>query len=136
MSSMKVAMPSSAQEKEASEKAKREAMDVAEAARETEWKHPSFGAELFAGRFRPELILPFPVQPEADRHLGDEYLAKVDRFLREKVDADEIDRTGELPREVVRGLIELGCFGMKIPKEYGGLGFSQTNYNRTIQLIS
>jgi alkylation response protein AidB-like acyl-CoA dehydrogenase len=136
MSAMKVEVAAPPQEKESAERAKREAMDVAEAARETEWKHPSFAAELFAGRFRPGLILPFPVQEAEDRRRGDEYLARVGKFLREKVDADQIDRTGELPAEVVRGLIDLGCFGMKIPKEYGGLGLSQTNYNRTVQLIS
>src|SRR5262245_5957395 len=134
MSSMKVALPEP-QEKHLADKAKNEAMEVAEAARETEWKHPSFGAELFAGRFRPDLLLPFPVQPEEDRRLGDEYLARVEAFLRANVDADEIDRTGEIPAPVLKGLIDLGCFGMKIPREYGGLGFSQTNYNRTIQLI-
>ena len=134
MSSLKVAMPEP-QEKQLAEKAKNEAMEVAEAARETEWKHPSFCAELFAGRFRPDLLLPFPVQEEEDRRQGDEYLARVEAFLRANVDADEIDRTGEIPPAVIRGLIELGCFGMKIPREYGGLGFSQTNYNRTIQLI-
>ncbi|MGH9360659.1 MAG: acyl-CoA dehydrogenase family protein, partial [Thermoanaerobaculia bacterium] len=136
MSAVNVITPPAVdREKDTGERAKREAMEVAEAARETEWRHPSFGAELFAGRFRPDLILPFPAQPEEDRRRGDEYLARVEAFLREKVDPDEIDRTGLLPPEVVRGLIDLGCFGMKIPKEYGGLGFSQTNYNRTVQLI-
>src|SRR6266511_1754472 len=116
MSSLKVAMLEP-QEKQLAEKAKNEAMEVAEAARETEWKHPSFCAELFAGRFRPDLLLPFPVQEEEDRRQGDEYLARVEAFLRANVDADEIDRTGEIPPAVIRGLIELGCFGMKIPRE-------------------
>jgi len=31
----------------------KEARDVAEQARETEWEHPSFARELFLGRFRP-----------------------------------------------------------------------------------
>ena len=35
-----------------------EARDVAEAARETEWSHPSFVRELFLGRFRADLIHP------------------------------------------------------------------------------
>src|SRR6266498_6011012 len=121
MSSVKVAMPEP-QQKELAERAKREAMEVAEAARETEWKHPSFCAELFAGRFRPDLILPFPTQQDEDRGLGDEHLARVEAFLRGQVNADEIDRTGEIPPQVIRGLIDLGCFRMKIPREYGGLG--------------
>jgi len=134
MSAVKVMIPQ-AQEKQAEERAKKEAMDVAEAAREAEWKHPSFAAEMFAGRFRPDLLLPFPVQSDEDRRIGDEFIARVGAFLRAKVDPDKIDEKGEIPAEVVRGLAELGLFGMKVPKEYGGLGFSQVNYNRVMQLI-
>src|SRR5207245_1427897 len=36
----------------------------------------------------------------------------------------------------LKGLFEVGAFGMKIPKEYGGLGFSYTNYGRVLTLIS
>src|SRR5262245_13814618 len=112
-----------------------EAMEVAEAARESEWKHASFAADLFAGRFRADLIIPFPSQSAEDRRKGDEFLARLEPFLRDNVDADEIDRTGEIPPRVMDGLAKLGCFGMKIPTEYGGLGLSQVNYNRAMQLI-
>jgi hypothetical protein len=37
-----------------------EAARVVEAARETEWKLPSFGKELFLGNFRLDLIHPQP----------------------------------------------------------------------------
>ena len=109
---------------------------MAEAARETEWKHPSFVAGLFMGRFRPELIIPFPEQSEEDRRIGDEFCARLDVFLRERLDPDEVDRTREIPAEVLKGLAELGCFGMKIPKEYGGLGLSQVNYNRAVMVVA
>ena len=74
-----------------------EALEVTEAAREAEWSHPSFIAELFMGRLRTDLIFPYPEQPEADRTVGDEFLAKLEPFLKEHVDPDEIDRTGEMP---------------------------------------
>ena len=38
----------------------RHARQVAEAARETEWRKPSFAKELFLGRLRLELIHPHP----------------------------------------------------------------------------
>jgi len=112
-----------------------EALEVTEAAREAEWRHPSFIAELFMGRLRRDLIFPYPEQPEDDRRLGDAFIAKLERFLKEHVDPDEIDRTGQMPPQVIDGLARLGCFGMKIPSEYGGLGLSQTNYNRVVSLI-
>ncbi len=112
-----------------------EALEVTEAAREAEWHYPSFVADLFMGRLRIDLIVPYPEQSEDDRHIGDEFLAKLESFLKEQVDPDEIDRTGEVPPQVIEGLARLGCFGMKIPKAYGGMGLSQTNYNRVISLI-
>ena len=112
-----------------------DALEVTEAAREAEWHYPSFIADLFMGRLRDDLVFPYPEQEDADRRLGDEFLARLRTFLQERVDPDEIDRTGEMPADVLDGLTRLGCFGMKIPKAYGGLGLSQTNYNRVIALL-
>ncbi len=112
-----------------------EALEVTEAARQAEWHYPSLVADLFMGRLRRDLVFPFPEQEEQDRRIGDEFLARLEPFLKEHLDPDEVDRTGELPARVIQGLARLGCFGMKIPKEYGGLGLSQTNYNRVITLL-
>ncbi len=116
--------------------ARREAFEVAEEARQATWEKPSFVSDLFMGHVRSDLIFPFPDQPEEDRIEGDAFLARLEKFLLDKVDPEEIDRTGEVPLEVIKGLMEMGCFGMKIPKEYGGLGFSQLNYNRSIAMIA
>ena len=110
--------------------------EVAEAAREAEWTNPSFVRELFLGRFRLDLIHPYPQQAPEDRAKTDAFLAKLETFLKEKVDPERIDREGKIPEEVVQGLRELGAFGMKIPEEYGGLGLSQIGYGRAIQLIT
>ena len=113
-----------------------EALEVTEAARETEWRSPSFAGQLFMGRLLEELVFPYPEQSEEDRRIGEEYLQRVGAFLKAELNPDEVDRTGDLPPKVLEGLARLGCFGMKIPKEYGGLGLSQTNYNRVIALIA
>ncbi len=111
-------------------------LEVAEASRETTWEKPSFVKELFMGRLQTELLFPFPLQAEGDRQGGDEIIARLKTFLAQKVDADRIDRDKEIPEEVLDGLRQMGLFGIKIPKEYGGLGMSQINYNRIIQLVS
>jgi alkylation response protein AidB-like acyl-CoA dehydrogenase len=110
--------------------------EVAEAAREEEWTAPSFVRELFLGRFRLDLIHPYPQQSAEDREKTDAYIAKLEAFLRENVDAEEIDRTGEIPDHVLQGLKDLGAFGMKIPEEYGGIGLSQLGYGRAIQMVT
>ena len=101
---------------------KRQALEVTEAARETTWQHPSFVLELFQGRFRDDLILPYPLQDPVDERRGDEFLAVLAKILKEQVDPDEIDRTGEIPAAAIQALAAAGAFGIKIPQEYGGLG--------------
>jgi alkylation response protein AidB-like acyl-CoA dehydrogenase len=113
----------------------RQAMQVAEDAREDKWMNPSFCAELFAGNFNFDLIYPFPEQSAEDKKIGDAHLAKISDFLLKNHDPLEVDRTGDIPQSTYKGLAELGCFGIKIPKEYGGLGLSQTNYNRIVSWV-
>jgi hypothetical protein len=112
-----------------------EARRVAEEARETEWKAPSFLKELFLGNFRLDLVHPFPETPPERPEFRAFYDAMA-RFLAEDVDADRIDRDGKIPPEVIRRLAELGAFGMKVPKEYGGLGLTQREYGEIMKLLS
>lgn len=112
-----------------------EARAVAEAARETEWAKPSFVQELFLGRLRLDLITPPPAPDPEIEARTDAFLARVEPFLRDQIDAESIERNDHVPAEVIEGLKELGAFGMKIPREYGGLGLSQRGYNRAISLI-
>jgi alkylation response protein AidB-like acyl-CoA dehydrogenase len=91
---------------------------------------------MFMGCFPGKLLFPFPDQAPADRAVGDAVLARVANFLAEQVDADRIDETHEIPATVIDGLRQLGLFGIKISTEFGGLGLSQINYNRIMQLVS
>jgi hypothetical protein len=104
-----------------------EARRIAEEARETEWKAPSFLKQIFLGNFRFDLVHPFP-EPPPQRPEFRAFLEKLDRFLVDEVDSDAIDREGKIPARVIQGLAALGCFGMKIPPEYGGLGLTQREF--------
>jgi alkylation response protein AidB-like acyl-CoA dehydrogenase len=115
---------------------KLKSLEFAEAAREQEWKSPSFALQLFHGKTDFKLINPFPSQSAEEKKAGDEYLVKIEKFLRDNLNPDEVDRTGIIPDKVMKGLGELGAFALKIPKEYGGQGFSQYNYNRIMHLVS
>src|SRR6266849_2448965 len=113
-----------------------EAREVAEAAREQEWAAPSFVRDLFLGNLRMDLIHPYPEQDPDEVARAKPFLDKLERFLREAVDSDRIDREGEIPETVIEGLRQLGAFGIKIPREYGGLGLSQLSYMKAIELVS
>src|SRR5258706_10348552 len=74
----------------------RAALEMTEAAREAASERGSLGSGLFMGSLALDRIFPFPEQSAEDRGLGDAFLKKLERFLREHVDPDEIDRTGEI----------------------------------------
>src|SRR5687767_4616514 len=81
-----------------------EAREVAEAAREKDWESPSFVRELFEGSFRLDLVHPYPQPDPADLERARPFMEKLERFMRERVDSDKIDRDGKIPPEIVRGL--------------------------------
>ncbi len=94
-----------------------------------------FAKELFFGRFRTELILPYPVLSAAERKIGDEAVAQVRKFFDEHVDPAQIDRDEEIPQSVIDGLAKLGVLGMTVGPEHGGRGLSQQNYCRVMEVI-
>ena len=114
----------------------REAREVVEAAREAEWKLPSFGKELFLGNFRLDLIHPQPALDPTAVEKGERFLHGLRAFLEEHVDPLQIERDAKIPDQVVEGLKGLGALGMKVPEQYGGLGLSQVYYNRALALAA
>ncbi|MER6487249.1 acyl-CoA dehydrogenase family protein [Streptomyces sp. CH8.1] len=113
----------------------REARQVAEAAREQDWRKPSFAKELFLGRFRLDLIHPHPLPTDEDVRRGEAFLARLRDFCETRIDGALIEREAKIPDETVRGLKELGALGMKIDPKYGGLGLTQVYYNKALALV-
>ena len=118
------------------DKERRESLELIEESRQEEWKYPSFVSRLFQGAVDWNLIYPFPEQSRKDKEEGELFLRKLEEFLKAHLNPDEVDVTRKIPKEVIEGLCEMGAFAIKIPKEYGGLGLSQINYNKAIHLIS
>src|SRR5918999_2004073 len=114
----------------------KEARDVAEAARESEWAGPSFVRDLFLGNFRLDLIHPHPEISSPDEEArARPFFDKLRAFL-QRVDSDLIDRTGEIPEEYVQELRDMGAFGIKVPRECGGLGLSYASYAKAIEMVT
>src|SRR5690349_15182308 len=101
--------------------------EVAEASREKQWRGDSFLRDFFLGKYRLDLLDSLALG-EPERPAFRAFYSAVREFLEHEVDPGEIDARGEYPEPVVRGLAELGAFGMKIPKEYGGLGLTHAEY--------
>jgi alkylation response protein AidB-like acyl-CoA dehydrogenase len=115
--------------------AQREALELTESAREAAQAEQGFAGGLFMGRFNLAEIHPFPTQSAEDRDHSAAFLEQLEAFLKERVNPDEIDRTGEIPQTVIEELARMGAFGIKISPEFGGLGLSQTNYCRAGMML-
>ncbi len=113
-----------------------EAMEVAEEARDKDYRLPSFGGQLFMGKFAHEMLFPFPEQDPTDKKIGDAFADQVEHLMTTQLDANKVDATREIPKPFLEAMGKLGVFAMKVPKEYDGLGFSQTNYNRTVMRVA
>jgi alkylation response protein AidB-like acyl-CoA dehydrogenase len=113
----------------------RQALEVIESARD-QYEHPSFGGQLFIGDFDFKLLHPFPEQTEEDRKIGDAVIDPFIAFLKDNLDPEEVDATREIPKKVIDEMKKMGIFALKVPKEYGGLGLSQTNYCRLVMKVA
>jgi len=112
-----------------------EARAVAEASRETAWEAPSFVRELFLGRLDLGLIHPYPQPDPEEQARARPFLESLERFLHDEVDPEQIEQDARIPAHLIQRLRELGAFGIKIPREYGGLGFSQYTYGHAMAMV-
>ncbi|WP_227979082.1 acyl-CoA dehydrogenase family protein [Nocardia spumae] len=111
-----------------------QARALVEESRESTWAKPSFAKQMFLGRFRLDLIHPYPRPGAEDAERTEAFLRRLRAYC-ETLDGSVIEAEAKVPADYVRGLAELGCFGLKIPPEYGGQGLSQVGYNRALMLV-
>ncbi|MGN6405598.1 acyl-CoA dehydrogenase family protein [Sinomonas sp.] len=111
-----------------------ESRAVAEASRETTWSRPSFAKALYLGDFQWDLISPPPVPRAEEEADGEAFLRRLEALCR-TLDGERIEAEDRIPDEYFRALAALGVFGMKIPKEYGGLGLTLAYYGRALMML-
>jgi alkylation response protein AidB-like acyl-CoA dehydrogenase len=116
------------------EASERESRELAEAARDIAYTRPSFAKELYLGKFDLPLIHPHPRGEGEAVAEGDAFIEQLEAYCR-TMDGRVIERDAKIPDDYVKGLADLGAFGIKIPKKYGGLGLSMLHYGRALMLV-
>jgi alkylation response protein AidB-like acyl-CoA dehydrogenase len=106
---------------------------LAEESRETTWKGRSFVRSLFLGKLRVDWIHPLPETEESNEFKR--VYAELDRFLENEVDSVKMDLEGQYDPKIFPKFTELGLFGIKIAKKYGGLGLTQAEYCKIAELL-
>ncbi|HYH63383.1 MAG TPA: acyl-CoA dehydrogenase family protein, partial [Urbifossiella sp.] len=94
-----------------------------------------FAKALFFGRFKGELLFPYPTLPPDQQAAADQMAEKVRDYANLAVDAAKIDREARIPDSVVKGLADLDVYRLTIPPEYGGFGFNQQQYLKTMEVL-
>jgi len=90
---------------------------------------------LFQGHFVSDWVMPYPRIAAAEQPEIDQTLSALRKFLDEHLDAPEIDRQADIPRDVIDGLGRVGVLGATAPKEVGGRGFTQMANCRILEEI-
>ena len=95
----------------------------------------SFGKSLFFGDILEDQLFPYPEMPREQAELVAPICESIDKYM-STIDSKKLDRTGEMPPELLQSLREIGLFGMIVPEEHGGLGLSNTGYARVMQQVA
>ncbi len=94
-----------------------------------------FAKGLFLGNFVKDWVMPYPRLAPAQETDLQNALTEVRQMLDQELKPDEIDRTADIPRNLIDGLARTGVLGMTAPREFGGRGFSQMQYCKILEEI-
>src|SRR5438094_7954602 len=95
----------------------------------------SFGKSLFFGDILEDQLFPYPEMPREQAKLVAPICETIDKYM-STIDSKQLDRTAEMPPELLQSLREIGLFGLIVPQEHGGIGLSNTGYARVMQEIA
>src|SRR6266513_1948524 len=90
---------------------------------------------IFQGHFVSDWVMPYPRIAAAEQPKIDQTLSELRKFLDQHLDAPEIDRQADIPRDVIDGLGRVGVLGATAPEEVGGHQFSQMANCRILEEI-
>jgi acyl-CoA dehydrogenase family protein 9 len=98
-------------------------------------KHTGMGflEELLAGEYREDLLL--APGTEVDREKVDRFVSQYQEIVA-RYDPLDLEKDSRIPQSLMDEFRELGIFGLTIPTEYGGLGFSTSEYLYVVEAMA
>ncbi|KAK7065928.1 hypothetical protein SK128_015293, partial [Halocaridina rubra] len=96
----------------------------------------SFVMNMFKGATMTEQVIPYPyVLTEEQKETLEMLVDPTDKFFHEHNDATKNDLLEKVDDETMEGLKGLGAFGLQVPTDLGGLGLSNTQYARLVEIV-
>ncbi|XP_020283429.1 very long-chain specific acyl-CoA dehydrogenase, mitochondrial [Pseudomyrmex gracilis] len=95
----------------------------------------SFTMNLFRGQLQLNQVFPFP-EPmnEEQTDTLKMLIDPVEKFYEEVNDAAKNDQNACVDEKTANALWELGAFALQVPTEFGGLGLTNTQYSRIVEI--
>jgi len=96
----------------------------------------SFAVNMFRGTTVTDQVFPFAEVLTAEQRETLEMLVDpTDKFFQEQNDPLKNDEICDVPKETMDGLKAMGAFGLQVPTELGGLGLSNSQYARLVEVV-
>ncbi|XP_066578620.1 very long-chain specific acyl-CoA dehydrogenase, mitochondrial [Amia ocellicauda] len=96
----------------------------------------SFAVNMFKGQISTAQVFPFPsVMTEEQAQFLRELVGPVSRFFEEVNDPMKNDALEKVEDTTMEGLKEMGAFGLQVPTDLGGLGLTNTQYARLVEIV-
>ncbi len=97
---------------------------------------PSFTRELFNGSIEDSILFPYPRIGDDEERAVSAFLERLRTYCEAHLDREWIDENERIPPEAVDELKRIGLFGISIPREFGGMGLSQSAYCRVFEYVT
>jgi alkylation response protein AidB-like acyl-CoA dehydrogenase len=97
---------------------------------------PSLTRELFNGTIDDSILFPYPRIRDEEERLVTEFMGRLRAYCEANLDREWIDENERIPDEAVQELKRMGLFGISLPREFGGMGLSQSAYCRVFEYVT
>lgn len=96
----------------------------------------SIVGSFFFGEINENLVFPFPHFSDSQVETAKEMTAAIDQFAKDNINGEKFDKEAHLPKEVIKGLAEMGLLGLGVPEDFGGLGLDYSLYCRVFAQVA
>jgi len=96
----------------------------------------SFAMSIFTGDANVDQVFPYPeVLNEEQTEFLEALVDPIEKFMSEQNNAFNNDANEEIEPETLQGLKEMGAFGLQVPQDLDGIGLTNTQYARLVEVV-
>lgn len=96
----------------------------------------SLAQDLFFGLVHEDEIFPYPGPTPEQIETGSAMVDAVKKFAEDSFESAKYDHEGKIPEQILKGLAELGLFGLAVEEQFGGLNLDYGLYARVFSEIA